>query len=566
MDRTAQALLSTFGATFQLWRHDDAWRLVHDGTPDGGQKLGDELGESPDSKSPPAELLSFFDLGADTPRSMPATPSSDLWLAIPLTPLWSAPSSESLGGMLPSETLELVRQFEHDQQERIVAVGRVSGTNEQIATKLAELFLRDIERETNDDRLLIENRTLSRQITEDLEELSFLRATAESLDVSDRSFDLNAMAEAVLPTLRTLCESRSMVLLEVNSDDPQLEAKPIVWCGPRTVADSVCNRLIQAFRDDCVVEPVVRNNFHETTDAVQYPGVEGFVLVPIIIAEKTTGWLLAINRENERSQIHVDEWYLSFLEFGTHEASLMSSAATIMGTHAHNMDLLGERERLVVSIVRALVTAIEAKDEYTRGHSERVALYSKRLAVEMEFPADHCERLYLTGLLHDVGKIGVSDAVLRKPGALSPEEFDEIKQHPDKGWAILIDVEPLTYVLPGLLYHHERFDGAGYPDGLAGEDIPIDGRILAVADAYDAMTSDRPYRKGMPHEKAEMILRSGMDEQWDANIVEVFCRVVADILEIKENYRPRIQNRRKKPQLGLPTQTTAAGDRAKSSD
>jgi len=271
---------------------------------------------------------------------------------------------------------------------------------------------------------------------------------------------------------------------------------------------------------------------------------------------------LAINRENNHGQISDNEWYLSFLEFGTHEASLMSSAATIMATHARNMNLLEERERLVVSVVRALVTAIDAKDEYTRGHSERVALYGKRLAVELGFDAEHCERLYLTGLLHDVGKIGVADAVLCKPGALSPEEFDQIKQHPDKGWAILTDVEPLSYVLPGLLHHHEQFDGSGYPDGLSGDDIPVDGRILAVADAYDAMTSDRPYRKGMPHKQAELILRTGSGQQWDPKIVETFCQVVPDILEIKENYQPRVQNCRQKTKPVLPIATTVAADPA----
>ena len=357
----------------------------------------------------------------------------------------------------------------------------------------------------------------------------------------------------MLPTLRTLCEAKSMVLLKVNPDDPQLPAKPIVWCGPRTIDDVACNRLVQSFRDGCAIQPVVRNDFHETTLATQYPGVEGFVLVPIVNSDVTIGWLLALNRDNKRGQFVLNEWYLSFLAFGTHEASLMSFAATIMATHSRNMDLLGERERLVISVVRALVTAIEAKDEYTRGHSERVALYGKRLAVEMGINAERSERLYLTGLLHDVGKIGVSDAVLCKPGALSPDEFDEIKQHPDKGWAILTDVEPLTYVLPGLLHHHEQFDGGGYPDGLAGTDIPIDGRILAVADAYDAMTSDRPYRKGMPHEKAEQILRSGSGKQWDPEIVETFCRVVPDILHIKENYRPRVQARRIKTQLDAVT-------------
>jgi HD-GYP domain-containing protein (c-di-GMP phosphodiesterase class II) len=142
-------------------------------------------------------------------------------------------------------------------------------------------------------------------------------------------------------------------------------------------------------------------------------------------------------------------------------------------------------------------------------------------------------------LLHDVGKIGVRDAVLRKPGPLTDEEFEEIKQHPDKGWQILHELVPLQHVLHGVLHHHEQFDGHGYPDQLAGHAIPLHGRILAVCDAYDAMTSDRPYRTGMPQERAESILRSGAGKQWDPELIDAFFRCMPDILQIKQTYRPR---------------------------
>jgi HD-GYP domain-containing protein (c-di-GMP phosphodiesterase class II) len=156
----------------------------------------------------------------------------------------------------------------------------------------------------------------------------------------------------------------------------------------------------------------------------------------------------------------------------------------------------------------------------------------------------HCNKIYLAGLLHDVGKIGVSDAVLRKPGKLDVDEYEEIKTHAEKGWGILSDLEQLSYVLPGVLCHHETYDGRGYPDKLRGEEIPIDGRILAVADAYDAMTSDRPYRAGMPQEKAEEILRAGAGSQWDPRVVETFLGIMAEIIEIRDNYEPRVLSKR----------------------
>jgi HD-GYP domain-containing protein (c-di-GMP phosphodiesterase class II) len=166
------------------------------------------------------------------------------------------------------------------------------------------------------------------------------------------------------------------------------------------------------------------------------------------------------------------------------------------------------------------------------------------LATELGQPEDACDRLYLSGLLHDVGKIGVSDAILNKPGRLTEEEFDEIKKHPDKGWSILQELHQLAYVLPGVLFHHERYDGRGYPDGLARDEIPLDGRILAVADAYDAMTSDRSYRKGMPQEKAEQILREGAGEQWDPDVIDAMFRAMDDVTWIRDTYKAKPKRRR----------------------
>jgi len=167
------------------------------------------------------------------------------------------------------------------------------------------------------------------------------------------------------------------------------------------------------------------------------------------------------------------------------------------------------------------------------------------LAEQLGYSQEEAQRMYLTGLLHDVGKIGVSDATLNKPSKLTDKEFAEIKRHPHEGWVILQGLDSLAYVMPGVLQHHERFDGTGYPDGLLGEDISLDGRILAVADAYDAMTSDRPYRKGMPNEKAEAILIEGAGTQWDANVVNAFIDIRDDIHKIRTSYTPKERPMRK---------------------
>ena len=207
-----------------------------------------------------------------------------------------------------------------------------------------------------------------------------------------------------------------------------------------------------------------------------------------------------------------------------------------------------------MNVVRAIVSAVETRDQYTRGHSERVALFGKRLAREMGYDEENCERIYLTCLLHDVGKIGISDATLRKTGRLTAEEYEEIKRHPDLGWAILHDLEQLGHLFPGIVHHHERYDGDGYPDGLAGEEVPLDARIVAVVDAYDAMTSDRPYRKGLSQEQTESILREGMGRQWDADVVTAFLRIMPEILRLR---KPTAAPCRRDDRRTLPHRRTA---------
>ena len=161
-----------------------------------------------------------------------------------------------------------------------------------------------------------------------------------------------------------------------------------------------------------------------------------------------------------------------------------------------------ELRNAYVQTIGALANAVDAKDTYTRGHSERVGVYASKIAREMGFTKEFIERVYIVGLLHDVGKIGVRDAVITKPDRLTPEEFEEIKAHPEIGAKILEPVDFLADVAPCVRHHHEWFDGSdrGYPWRLRGEMIPLPSRIILVADTVEAMTSDRPYRKAMPLE------------------------------------------------------------------
>lgn len=169
--------------------------------------------------------------------------------------------------------------------------------------------------------------------------------------------------------------------------------------------------------------------------------------------------------------------------------------------------------------VRSLVNAVDAKDVYTRGHSERVAVYSRAIAEEMGMSPSSTARVEIAALLHDIGKLGVRKSVLSKPGRLSSDEFEEVRSHPVQGRVLLDEVSFLSDVVPLIYSHHERIDGTGYPEGLTGAQISIEARLLTVADAYDAMTSERPYRPPLDRDIALAELRAGAGTQFDAAAV-----------------------------------------------
>ncbi len=187
-----------------------------------------------------------------------------------------------------------------------------------------------------------------------------------------------------------------------------------------------------------------------------------------------------------------------------------------------------------LATIQALAAAVDAKDPYTRGHSRRVAEYAARLAHHAGLEPDEIELIYVSGTLHDVGKIGVPDAILKKTGPLEPHEFAEMAQHPVLGQAIVRNAPQLEPTLPGVRSHHERWDGRGYPDGLVAEKIPLMARILAVADSFDAMTSDRPYRKGLTVEATLAEIERCAGTQLDPKLAMAFVELMRMETEVKE--------------------------------
>ena len=197
-----------------------------------------------------------------------------------------------------------------------------------------------------------------------------------------------------------------------------------------------------------------------------------------------------------------------------------------------------ENNLLFINSVRMLAAAIDAKDPYTRGHSDRVARYSVAIGKNLGLPEKEMRNLRISALLHDVGKIGIDDRILRKPGALSEEEFDVMKHHPSKGAVIMGGVAQLIDIIPGMKYHHEKWSGGGYPDSLEGEQIPMQARIVSIADTFDAMTTNRPYQKAMELNYVVEKIKSFAGTRFDPRVVEAFVQAVkrGDI-QIEEQVR-----------------------------
>ena len=491
-----ETLEQAFGTRFELWkRRDDGWIKVNQ---TNQASSGPPVESHIDSREPFCE-------STDDDRCLLTIPIQVENRALIATAYFTA---------WPAETLIRLAQT---AQDHIDLHGRVKQLEE-------------------------ENESLVVQVTDDFEELAFLRAVSGELELTSGKYGLTHVAAKVLPLLQRTISAQCAFIVAASDDEESAAAARVDKLLFTTRDDLIDARqsreLVELARRRTATEPVVQNHFQETPEGPAFPAVHEYIVLPISKNDRLHGWLVVLNRDRDSVSQFDYFWQEMRLEFGTVEAAVACTAAAMLASHAQNVELFRHKEQLLTDMVKALVNAIEAKDEYTRGHSERVALFALRLGRELGYDEDACERIYLTGMLHDVGKIAVEDATLRKPGQLDDDEFAEIKTHPDSGWAILHGLDHLRYVLPGVLHHHEKFDGSGYPDGLVGTSIPLDARILAVCDSYDAMTSDRPYRAGMPQEKAEHILRDAAGSFWDPEVIDVFLRIMPDIIRIRQTYEP----------------------------
>jgi HD-GYP domain-containing protein (c-di-GMP phosphodiesterase class II) len=215
-------------------------------------------------------------------------------------------------------------------------------------------------------------------------------------------------------------------------------------------------------------------------------------------------------------------------DISSEETQFIDAAASFLGIFHENAARFSEQRVMFLGVLKAMTASIDAKDPYTRGHSERVGHLASRLALAAGLDPQQAERYRIAGLVHDVGKIGIPEAVLSKAGKLTPAEFEIIKKHPEIGYQILRDIPLMHDILPGVLHHHERFDGRGYPHKLAGENIPLIARMLALADTFDSMISTRAYRPALPRQRVLEEIRNCSGSQFDPRLAEIFVKLDFD--------------------------------------
>lgn len=278
-------------------------------------------------------------------------------------------------------------------------------------------------------------------------------------------------------------------------------------------------------------EPVILDDARQ----LNIPGLERFahslLITPLHIDGKPLGLLYGADKINVGSGL------------SSVDSKLCASLGSSLSIYLKNVLLFEDMHSMFIGTLHALSTTIDAKDSYTHGHSERVALVAKQLAKAAGLDDQTVERVYLSGLVHDVGKIGVPESVLTKPGRLTKEEYDLVKKHPETGARILEGIRQMKDLIPGVLYHHESWDGKGYPHGLAGRDIPLFGRILGIADAFDAMSSDRTYRNAMPMHKVLDEVRRCSGQQFDPDLADVFvCLDFNAYLNMIEQHHDRMRS------------------------
>jgi putative nucleotidyltransferase with HDIG domain len=367
---------------------------------------------------------------------------------------------------------------------------------EEIAEKIRRAL---INKQLEEENLLFSKLVSLHEVTK------ILASTYQLSELNHKVLDYSVkISKADGGSLMLFNEASKLILIE-SSSNYSIE----YWQSP--VFISVSNWVAEN-QEPLIIEansPLVSGQFAPLPQELR-----SYIAFPLKAPKQIMGVLNLIRRKDKTSFSNVD------LEI----INVLASQASIS---IENVKLYQNLRDNYLKTVRGFALAVEAKDRYTHGHSENVMKYAIVLAKKLGLSETELEHVKYAGLLHDIGKIGVSELILNKPGRLTPVEFDEIKKHPSLGANIISDVPFLQPLVPMILHHHEFYNGNGYPYGIKGEQIPLGARILSVVDAYEAMTSDRPYRKSLSQQAALEILLSGKGKQFDPYFVDVFYNIIS---------------------------------------
>src|SRR4030042_5021135 len=313
-----------------------------------------------------------------------------------------------------------------------------------------------------------------------------LNSTLDHQEVRRRAMEVaTQLMKAEVGSLLLIDEEKQQLYFEVALGDKE-EAVKTITLG---MGEGIAGWVAKNGRPLIVNTPEKDPRFYKGADERTEFKTRNIMCVPVKVKDRVIGVLEAINKKHRE-------------KFDREDLSLFVSLADQVAIALDNARLYEELEEMFFQTAESLADAIEKRDPYTGGHTRRVTLYSLASAKFLPLNPMEMKWLKIASVLHDIGKIGIDDLILRKPEQLNPEEFEVIKQHAVMGVEIINHIKPLRHIIPGLKYHHEQMDGAGYPEGLSGDRIPFIAKIVAVADIFDAMTTDRPYRQALSKELA----------------------------------------------------------------
>ncbi len=335
-----------------------------------------------------------------------------------------------------------------------------------------------------------------------------LNSTLDHKEIRRRAMEAaTRLMKAEVGSLLLVEEGKRQLYFEVALGDREEEIKTISL----NFGEGIAGWVAQHGKPLVVNSPEKDRRFFKGVDERTEFKTRNIICVPVKVKEKIIGVLEAINKKGKKG-------------FDKEDLSLLTSLADQVAIALDNSRLYEELEEMFFQTADSLADAIEQRDPYTGGHTQRVTQYSLAIAKYLRLKHLDIKWLKIASVLHDIGKIGIGDSILKKPERLSPEEFNLIKRHSDIGAKIIEHIRQLREIVPGVKYHHEQVDGKGYPDGLRGDEIPMLAKIVAVADTYDAITTDRPYRKAMEKEVAIEELKRCSGTQLDKEVVEAFIQ------------------------------------------